>query len=64
MSQTGDTQTKGNADMNAETDRAGYYATLSKLTGHSVRYLRVRTAVRLAVALVPFSSAFMFALTK
>ncbi|AXH50170.1 hypothetical protein SEA_MUSETTA_10 [Microbacterium phage Musetta] len=36
--------------MNAESDRTGYYATLSKLTGHSVRYLRVRTAVRLALA--------------
>lgn len=49
--------------MNAETDRTCYYATLSKLTGHSVRYLRVRTAVRLCVAFVPLTLAYLYALT-
>lgn len=35
--------------MHAETDATGYYATLSRLTGHSVRYLRVRACVRAAL---------------
>ena len=47
--------------MHAETDPTGYYATLSKLTGHSVRYLRMRTAVRLTLAglalVIPFTHA-------
>lgn len=47
--------------MHAETDQAGYYATLSKLTGHSVRYLRVRACVRAALVVactvLPFAHA-------
>lgn len=47
--------------MHAETDLTGYYATLSKMTGHSVHYLRIRTGVRLALATLalalPFASA-------
>ena len=50
--------------MHADTDRATYYGTMSRLTGHSVRYLKVRTAVRVCVALIPFSALFSFALTK
>lgn len=50
--------------MHTDTDKATYYGTMSRLTGHSMRYLRVRTAVRLCVALVPLSALFSFALTK
>ena len=50
--------------MHTDTDKATYYGTMSRLTGHSVRYLRVRTAVRLCVALAPLSALFSFALTK
>lgn len=50
--------------MHTDTDKATYYATMSRLTGHSVRYLKVRTAVRLCVALAPLSALFSFALTK
>lgn len=46
--------------MHAETDATGYYATLSKLTGHSVRYLRIRACVRAALCtlalVIPFAS--------
>ena len=50
--------------MHTDTDKATYYGTMSRLTGHSVRYLKVRTAVRLCVALLPMSTLFSFALTK
>lgn len=47
--------------MNAETDRTGYYANMSRWTGHSVRYLKVRTAVRVALSalalVIPFAGA-------
>lgn len=46
--------------MHTDTDKATYYGTMSRLTGHSVRYLKVRTAVRLTLATlalcVPFAS--------
>lgn len=48
--------------MHAETDDATMYATLSAYTGHSVRYLRIRTAVRAVVATVPLLAAFASAL--
>lgn len=50
--------------MHTDTDRATYYGTMSRLTGHSVRYLKVRTAARLCVTLAPLSALFSFALTK
>lgn len=50
----------GNGIMHTDTDKATYYNTMSRLTGHSVRYLKVRTCVRLAVATmavcIPFAS--------
>jgi len=46
--------------MHTEQDRATYYATMSKYTGHSARYLRVRAWVRGLVVgtplVVPFVS--------
>ena len=39
--------------MHAETDRATYWQTLARLTGHSERYLKVRAAARAAVAILP-----------
>lgn len=46
--------------MHTDADKATYYGTMSRLTGHSVRYLKVRTAVRVglsALALIlPFAS--------
>lgn len=50
--------------MHTDADKDTYYGTMSRLTGHSVRYLKVRTAVRLCVALAPLSALFSFALTK
>ena len=50
--------------MHTDTDKATYYGTMSRLTGHGVRYLKVRTAVLLCVALLPMSTLFSFALTK
>lgn len=50
--------------MHTDTDKATYYSTMSRMTGHSVRYLRVRTAVRVCVALIPLSTLFSLALTK
>lgn len=50
--------------MHTETDKATYYSTMSRMTGHSVRYLKARTAVRVCVALMPLSTLFSFALTK
>ena len=55
---------EGVIQMHTDTDKATYYGTMSRLTGHSVRYLKARTAVRLCVTLVPFSALFSFALTK
>lgn len=51
--------------MHAETDKATYYATMQKYTGHSVRYLRVRAWVRAAVVAVPLLAPFTaYLLTK
>lgn len=50
--------------MHAETDTAMYWQTMARLTGHSVRYLRVRTLVRVALPMGVLSSLFTFALTK
>lgn len=54
------TPTEGKADMHTEQDRATYYATVSRLTGHSQRYLKVRTAVRVTLSAmavcIPFAS--------
>lgn len=55
---------KGKA-MHAETDQATYYVTMARITGHSRRYLVVRTWVRAAVATVPLlSAAVAYLLTK
>ena len=47
--------------MHADTDTATYWQTMARLTGHSVRYLKVRAWVRAAlcvcVVVVPFASA-------
>lgn len=43
---------KGKA-MHIESDRALYWQTMSNLTGHSVRYLRIRSAVRRALVWCP-----------
>jgi len=47
--------------MHADTDTATYYATMTRLTGHSRRYLVVRAWVRAALCtcavVVPFASA-------
>lgn len=50
--------------MHTETDRATYWHTMARLTGHSVRYLKVRAVVRLAWPTALLSSLFAFALTK
>jgi len=46
--------------MHTDTDRATYYGTMSRITGHSVRYLKVRTAVRVTLSAmavcIPFAS--------
>ena len=46
--------------MHSETDTATYWQTMSRMTGHTVRYLKVRALVRgalVACALViPFAS--------
>lgn len=49
--------------MNAETDRATYWQAMARYTGRSVRYLKVRALVRAAVAIVPISAAYAYALT-
>lgn len=57
---------KGKA-MHIESDRALYWQTMSNLTGHSVRYLRIRSAVRRALAVLATLSApvaYAYALTK
>lgn len=48
--------------MNAETDPRTKWATLSRYTGHSVRYLRIRAAVRAAVVTVPLVGGLIVAL--
>lgn len=50
--------------MHAESDRSLYWQTMARLTGHSVRYLKVRAVVRAAWPLALLSSLFAFALTK
>lgn len=50
--------------MNAETDRTGYWENMSRWTGHSVRYLKVRAVVRMAWPTALLSSLFALALTK
>lgn len=46
--------------MHTEQDTATYYATMSRLTGHSRRYLVVRAWVRAALVtcalVIPFAS--------
>ncbi|AWY04989.1 hypothetical protein SEA_PLATTE_117 [Microbacterium phage Platte] len=44
--------------MHTENDRATYYATMRKYTGHSRRYLVVRAWVRAAVATLPIAVPF------
>ena len=44
--------------MHAETDRATYWQTVSRLTGHSVRYLKVRACVRAMVCALPIAIPF------
>lgn len=51
-------------DMHTEQDRATYWQTLSRLTGHTVRYLKLRAWVRATVVAVPLASLFTYALTK
>lgn len=50
--------------MHTHNDKATYYSTMSRLTGHSTRYLIVRAWVRAAVAVVPLSALFAYSLTK
>lgn len=49
--------------MHTDTDQATYYATMTRLTGHSRRYLVARAWVRAAVAIVPISAAYAYALS-
>lgn len=51
-------------DMHAETDRATYWQTVSRLTGHSVRYLRVRATVRAAWMLAILPIAYLISTTR
>lgn len=57
------THTKGK-DMHTSEDTATYWQTMARLTGHSVRYLRVRALLRVALPMGVLSSLFAFALTK
>lgn len=50
--------------MHTDTDQATYWQTMARLTGHSVRYLKVRAWVRAGVATVPIVSAFAYALSN
>lgn len=50
--------------MHIEADRATYYATMTRLTGHSRRYLVVRAWVRALLPLSVLVSAFSIALSK
>lgn len=46
--------------MHADTDTATYWQTMSRMTGHSVRYLKVRALVRATLCtlavVIPFAS--------
>ena len=44
--------------MHAETDTATYWQTMARLTGHSVRYLKVRAWVRAMVCVLPLAIPF------
>lgn len=48
--------------MHTDTDQATYWQTMSRITGHTVRYLKVRAWVRALVAVVPITAAFLSAL--
>lgn len=48
--------------MHTEQDKATYWQTMARLTGHTVRYLKVRAWVRAMVAVVPITAAFVSAL--
>lgn len=50
--------------MHTDADTATYWQTMARLTGHSVRYLKVRAVVRAAWPVALLSSLFAFALTK
>lgn len=41
--------------MHTEIDQLTKWQTLSKITGHSVRYLRIRAAVRVTLAWAPIA---------
>lgn len=61
MYQPSGTHTKWNENMHADTDMATYWQTMARMTGHSVRYLKVRALVRATLCtlalVVPFASA-------
>lgn len=46
--------------MHADTDMATYWQTMSRMTGHTVRYLKLRALVRGALVVcalvIPFTS--------
>lgn len=54
------THTREGKAMHAETDQATYWQTMARLTGHTVRYLKVRAWVRATVAtcavVIPFTA--------
>lgn len=50
--------------MHSEHDKATYFHTLSRMTGHSVRYLRVRAAVRAAWMLTILPVAYLISTTR
>lgn len=50
--------------MHADTDRALYWQTMARLTGHSVRYLRTRAVVRAVWPIALLSALMSYALTK
>lgn len=50
--------------MHTEIDSLTKWQTLSNITGKSVRYYRVRSAVRAVVATVPLLASFIYALTR
>lgn len=49
--------------MHAETDTATYWQTMARLTGHSVRYLRIRSCVRAAVVAIPLIGGMAWAVS-
>lgn len=50
--------------MHTETDTRTKWDTMARYTGHSVRYLRLRAAVRVCVALLPLMGTYAYALTS